>query len=62
MLQKLGMDNVQLLAKDERCANSGSKVMTRNINKIKMGSKTGKVVLLAFNSIKLALRASFLSS
>ena len=56
------MDNVQLLAKDERCANSGSKVMTRNINKIKMGSKTGKVVLLAFNSIKLALRASFLSS
>ena len=48
IIAKLGMDNVQLLAKDERCENSGSKVMIRTINKIKMGSKTGKVALVGF--------------
>ena len=58
IIAKLGMNNFQLLAKDERCANSGSKVMTRIINNIKMGPKTGKVALVGFILTKLALRAS----
>ena len=52
----------QLLAKDERCATSGAKIMTRTINKLKMRSETGKVVLLAFKIIKLACRALLISS
>ena len=42
------MENFQLLAKVERCENSGSKVMTRSVNKLKMGSKTGKAALVGF--------------
>ena len=40
------MDNFQLLAKDEGSATSGSKIMTRTVNKLKLRSETSKVALL----------------
>ena len=37
-----------MLAKDERYATSGSKIKTRMVNELKMGSRTGKVVSVGF--------------
>ena len=42
------MDDGQLLAKDERCATSGSKILTRTVNELKMRSKTGKIASVGF--------------
>ena len=48
ILAKLDMDDGQLLAKDESCATTGSKFMTRTVNTLKVRSKTGKVVSVGF--------------
>ena len=48
---KLGMDDGQLLAKDERCSTSGSKVMTRTIKELKMRPKTAKIASIGFKII-----------
>ena len=49
---KLDTDDGQLLAKDERCATSGSKIKTRTIKELKMRPKTGKVASIGFKNIK----------
>ena len=54
------MDDGQLLAKDERCATSGSKIMTRTVNELIISSKNGKMLQLAFKLIMLASRASWI--
>ena len=48
ILTKLGLDKGQLLAKYGICATSGSKVMTRTINELKMRSQIGKVASVGF--------------
>ena len=45
---KLDLVDGQLLANDEICATSGSKVTTRAVNKLKMRSKIGKVASVGF--------------
>ena len=45
---KLDLVDGQLLANDEICATSGSKVMTRTVKEHKMRSKTGKVASVGF--------------
>ena len=57
-LAKLDMDNDQLLAKYERFATSGSKVMIRTINEPRCGTKPAKLLQLALKLTKIALRAS----
>ena len=42
------MDDGQMPAKDGSCSTSGSKVMTRTVNKLKMRSKKAKVVSVGF--------------
>ena len=42
------MDDGQLLAKDGSCETSGSKVVIRTVNKLKMRSKNDKVVSVGF--------------
>ena len=42
------MDDSSLLAKKGSSATSGSKVMTRTVNKLKMRSKTGKIDSVGF--------------
>ena len=47
-LAKLDMVDGQLYEKDKSCVISGSKVMTRAVNKFKMRSKTGEVASVGF--------------
>ena len=47
-LAKLDLDDGQQLASDESCATSGSKGITRSVNKLKMRSKTGKIASVGF--------------
>ena len=42
------MDDGQLRAENESGENSGSKILTRTVNKLKMRSKTGKVASVGF--------------
>ena len=56
-LAKLVMKDGQLLAIDQRYANSGSKIMTRTVNKLKMRSKTRKVASVGFLVNKACFRS-----
>ena len=47
LLARLDMVDGQLHEKDGTCATSGSKVMTRAVNMLKMRSKTDEVASLA---------------
>ena len=52
ILAKSYMDIGQLLAKDERCSTSGSKIITRTKNQLKTRPKTSKVASIGFKTIK----------
>ena len=56
-LAESDMDDGQLLAKYDLCATSGSKLMTRTVNRLEMTSKTGKVALVGFLINKLINKA-----
>ena len=56
-LAKLVMKDGQLLAIDQRYATSGSKIMTRTVNKLKMRSKTRKVASVGFLVNKACFRS-----
>ena len=45
---KLDSNDGHLLASDECCATSGSKGITRTLNKLKMRSKTVKIASVGF--------------
>ena len=54
-LAKLDMVDGQLQKNDGTCATSGSKVMTRALNKLKMRSKTDEVVSVGLKNNKACL-------
>ena len=55
ILAKLDMANGQLYEKDGSCDTSGSKVITRALNKLKMKSKTAEVASVGFKVNKACL-------
>ena len=54
-IAKLDMVDGQLHEKDGSCATSGSKVMTRAVNKLKMRSKTDEVASVGLKTNKACL-------